>query len=84
VRRARTCARLSRSLALSLSRLSSLVSLLALSDAPNNGTTAPSFERRREWDAQVTAYLRARRAAKPLVWIGDLNGASDATRRDLT
>lgn len=49
--------------------------------SPNNGTTEESFQRRRQWDADMEAYLTSRRAAsggkkKPQVWLGDLNVAA--------
>lgn len=45
--------------------------------SPNNGTTEPSFARRREWDAACAAFLAARPQARPLVWLGDLNVAAE-------
>ena len=46
--------------------------------APNNGVTETSFAKRRAWDSECDALLRAHRAAaaKPLVWLGDLNVAA--------
>ena len=41
--------------------------------SPNNGTTEVSFERRRAWDRQVEAFLRARRCAP-----SDLTSADSA------
>jgi len=42
---------------------------------PNNGMTDASFERRRAWDAEMSAFLRAPRE-RPLIWLGDLNVAA--------
>ena len=47
---------------------------------PNNGTTEGQFEARRQWDGRVTAFLAARRAdaaAKPILYVGDLNAAPE-------
>ena len=45
--------------------------------SPNNGVTETSFARRRSWDAQIDAFLKARpaRGSTPLIWLGDLNVA---------
>lgn len=41
---------------------------------PNNGTTPPSFKRRREWNATALDFAeRCRNLGKAVVWIGDLN-----------
>ena len=41
---------------------------------PNNGTTPPSFKRRREWNATALEFAERRRnEGKAVVWIGDLN-----------
>ena len=40
--------------------------------------TEASFERRRQWDADIASFLRTRphRGSKPLIWLGDLNVAA--------
>lgn len=46
--------------------------------SPNNGWTPSSFERRRQWDAQVTEFLRRRReGGRAVVYVGDLNVAPE-------
>jgi exonuclease III len=40
----------------------------------NNGWTAPSFARRKQWDSVVATFIaKARDHPKPLVYVGDLN-----------
>lgn len=41
---------------------------------PNNGTSEASFARRRQWEAEMDAFL-ARPRHRPLCWLGDLNVA---------
>eukprot|EP00873_Tetraselmis_striata_P011720 jgi/Tetstr1/431984/TSEL_021461.t1 len=46
--------------------------------SPNNGWSEESFARRRQWDAEVTAFLRRQReAGRPVVYVGDLNVAPE-------
>jgi exonuclease III len=52
---------------------------------PNNGTKEESFQRRREWDESMLAFLKDRRTIlahanvpdRPLLWCGDFNCARD-------
>lgn len=55
--------------------------------APNNGSNQESFTRRKNWDCDLLAFLKNRRAIlakagsqtkdRPLLWCGDLNVARD-------
>ena len=62
--------------------------LLLATYSPNNGVVEEYFQRRRDWDAKITAFVAGTHAAaaegrgKPLIYVGDLNCA--ATDSDLS